>query len=125
MVLRRGTGGYLTNGIVARWQRQGLSVRDPETNDLLTADSLNVVNMLLAENTRELRRDGGDQLRSRRRSFAAENHVASAATAAILFTSLTPATLDWTPAARLPAASGRGHGGDSGRLHRQLTSAAR
>ena len=30
MVLRRGTGGYLTNGIVARWQRQGLSVRDPK-----------------------------------------------------------------------------------------------
>ncbi len=28
LVLRRGTGGYLTNGIVARWQSQGLSVRD-------------------------------------------------------------------------------------------------
>ncbi len=34
MVLRRGTGGYLTNGIVARWQVQGVSVREQETADL-------------------------------------------------------------------------------------------
>src|ERR671918_3050374 len=44
MVLRRGVGGYLTNSVVARWHRQGLSVRDPETNTMLTTDSLNVVN---------------------------------------------------------------------------------
>ena len=55
MVLRRGTGGYLTNGIVARWQRQGLSVRDPETNTMMTTDSLNALEPPAGENAIELR----------------------------------------------------------------------
>ncbi|MEK6597206.1 MAG: hypothetical protein AABY91_02655, partial [Gemmatimonadota bacterium] len=41
MVLRRGTGGYFTNGIVTRWQRQGFTICDSRTNDhLVNADSL-------------------------------------------------------------------------------------
>ena len=81
MVLRRGTGGYLTNGIVARWQSQGLSVRDQETEDLRTADSLNVVNILLAENGANYDADDSGNFGTGG-SFAGENHVESAGTAA-------------------------------------------
>ncbi len=107
IVLRRGTGGYLTNGIVARWQRQGLSVRDGETNTLLTVqDSLNVVNLLLAENA--VNYDAVGSNFGQEAAFATENHVASGSAAAALFTSLTPTSLDWTPAAASPAATGAG-----------------
>ncbi len=108
MVLRRGTGGYLTNGIVARWQRQGVSVRDPETNNMLTTlDSLNVVNLLLAENALNYDADAGTDF-GKAAAFAAANHVAAGGTAASLFASLTPASLDWTPAAGSAAATGAG-----------------
>jgi len=107
MVLRRGTGGYLTNGIVARWQSQGLSVRDPESDALLSADSLNLSNILLAENTANYDEDGGDNF-GVAGAFTASNHVEVAGPAAALFTSLTPASLDWTPPAGSPAAAGGG-----------------
>ena len=107
MVLRRGTGGYLTNGIVARWQRQGLSVRDPETGALITSDSLQLSNILLAENAINYDEDAGTNF-GKAAAFAASNHLVSAGTAASLFTSLTPAALDWTPAAGSAAASGAG-----------------
>ncbi len=105
-VLRRGTGGYLTNGIIARWARQGISVRDPETNTMLTTDSLNVVNLLLAENTTNYDPVGTNF--GQETVFAADNHVQAAGTAAALFTSLTPTSLDWTPAGGSPAAAGAG-----------------
>ena len=107
MVLRRGTGGYLTNGIVARWQRQGLSVRDPESGGLMTSDSLQLANILLAENGINYDDDAGTNF-GKAAAFAASNHVVSAGTAASLFTSLTTASLDWTPAAGSAAASGAG-----------------
>lgn len=107
MVLRRGTAGYLTNGIVARWARQGLTVRDPETNNMLTTlDSLNVSNLLLAENGTNYDAVGTNF--GQATAFAASNHVTAAGTAASLFASLTPASLDWTPAAGSPAAAGAG-----------------
>jgi hypothetical protein len=107
IVLRRGTGGYLTNGIIARWQGQGLSVREAETNDRLTSDSLRVVNMLFAENTANYDEDGGDNF-GFESVFTAANHVQDAGTAAALFTSLTAPGLDWTPPAGSPAESGAG-----------------
>jgi hypothetical protein len=106
IVVRRGTGGYLTNGISARWQRQGLTVRDAVTNDhLVTSDSLNLVNLLLAENATNY--DGGANF-GQAAKFATDNHVATATAAAGLFTSLTTPALDWTPPAATPAASGAG-----------------
>jgi hypothetical protein len=107
MVLRRGTGGYLTNGIVARWQNQGLSVRDAETDALLTADSLNLSNILLAENAANYDDDASGDF-GVAAAFTASNHVEDAGTAAALFTSLTPASLDWTPPGGSPAAAGAG-----------------
>jgi hypothetical protein len=49
-VIRRGSGGTLINGIIARWQGIGLDVRDAQTNTLRTLDSLIVTNVLLTEN---------------------------------------------------------------------------
>jgi hypothetical protein len=105
-VLRRGTGGYLTNGIIARWQRQGISVRDPETATMIANDSLNVVNLLLAENTANYDPIGTNV--GQETVFAADNHVQAAGTAAALFTSLTAPGLDWTPAGGSAAATGAG-----------------
>jgi fibronectin type III domain protein len=107
MVLRRGTGGYLTNGVVAHWQRQGLTVRDAQTNARIASDSLNVVNLLLAENAANYDSDAGADF-GKAATFAADNHVLAAGTAASLFTSLTPGSLDWTPAGGSAAASGAG-----------------
>jgi hypothetical protein len=107
MVLRRGTGGYLTNGIVARWQSQGLSIRDQETEDRRTADSLLVVNILLAENAANYDADGGEDFGTAG-SFAAANHLESAGTTADLITSLTTSSLDWTPLAGSEAETGAG-----------------
>ena len=105
MVIRRGSGGYFTHGIVARWQRQGLSVRDAFTNTQLTTnDSLNIVNMLFAENAANYDADASANF-GKAAAFATENHVTSAATAASLFTSLTATALDWTPAGGSPAAT--------------------
>ena len=33
MMLRRGTGGYYVNGVIARWERAGISLRDQSTID--------------------------------------------------------------------------------------------
>jgi hypothetical protein len=107
MVLRRGTGGYLTNGIVARWQSQGISVRDQETEDLRTADSLNLSNVLFAENGANYDADDSGDF-GLETAFTDANHLISGATAASIFTSLTPGSLDWTPAAGSDAESGAG-----------------
>ena len=31
MMLRRGTGGFYVNGVVSRWSRGAISIRDAET----------------------------------------------------------------------------------------------
>jgi hypothetical protein len=104
-VIRRGTGGYFTNGILARWSRQGLTIRDAVTNSQLTSnDSLNIVNLLLAENGTNYDDDAGSNF-GKAPVFAADNHVVTAATTASLFASLAAPNFDWTPAAGSPAAS--------------------
>jgi hypothetical protein len=49
-VLRRGTGGTLFNGIIARFPGTGLQMRDAWTDSLRLRDSLNITNLILAEN---------------------------------------------------------------------------
>lgn len=109
MVLRRGTGGTYINGIVARWPRRGISVRDSTTFNREAADSLIVSNILLADNA------GGhfdhDSVKTR---LGAAGFEESANTAASLFAAFpatidqntTAASFDWTPAAGSPAATG-------------------
>lgn len=118
MVLRRGTGGYYVNGVVARFPRGGIGMRDLDTYaragslatpDLATTD-LVVRNVVVAETNSIVFETG-----SGRNAFdlAGNSITASAATAASLFTAL-PATgavptttgLDWTPAAGSAIATG-------------------
>jgi hypothetical protein len=49
MVLRRGTGGYYVNGVLARWPRAAISLRDPETQTRFTNGDLMVKNISVIE----------------------------------------------------------------------------
>ncbi|HEY0930428.1 MAG TPA: hypothetical protein VGE27_10965 [Gemmatimonas sp.] len=120
VVLRRGTGGYYINGVIARWPRQAISMRDSTTNNRFLVDSLIFKSNYLAENGSQ---NGGVVFDPTGTNFGQEsaftgrgqtNEVAAAAvTAASLFTSLpagsattTGANFDWTPAASSPIATG-------------------
>ena len=94
MVLRRGTGGYLTHGLVGRWQRQGISIRDAQSGDHLAGDSLRVVNLLLAENAANYDDDAGSNF-AKVASFAGANHVVEAGPITNLLQSLAPGTANF------------------------------
>jgi hypothetical protein len=49
MVLRRGAAGYYVNGIIARWPRAAISLRDAETQSRYTAGDLVLRNILVLE----------------------------------------------------------------------------
>ncbi|WP_353266735.1 hypothetical protein [Gemmatimonas sp.] len=114
-VLRRGTGGYYINGVIARWSRGGISLRDSTSNNRFAVDSLIVRNLYFAENGGT---DGGFDAGAPNfgtaAAFAAKNSnivVGTGVTAASLFTALptTPtnaASLDWSPATGSPIATG-------------------
>jgi hypothetical protein len=95
-VIRRGSAGYFTNGVIARFQRQGLSVRDAQTDDHMTAGDLSIVNILFAENGANYDADAGSNF-GKAAAFTTSNHQEDAGTAASLFTSLATTGLDWTP----------------------------
>jgi len=119
MVLRRGTAGYYVNGVIARFARGGISIRDAETfaragsvaiPDLATAD-LAIRNVVTAEVNAKPFDDAAANFRF---DLAGNAITASTATTASLFTafpsdatsSTTEAAFDWTPAAGSPAATG-------------------
>lgn len=113
MMIRRGTGGVYVNGIVARWGRQGLEVRDTATNNRRLADSLQLRNILFVENGRTL--DPTPTNFTQPANFAdAAFDSTSATSATAVFatlpaagaTGLTAASFDFTPAASSPAATG-------------------
>jgi hypothetical protein len=106
-VLRRGTGGTLDRGIIARWPGIGLNGRDAWTDSLRLRDSLNITNMVLAENA------GGNYDVDPSRFFQEAKFLTSnhrtAPTAAELFVSLNPGSngqgFDWRPPAGAVSAS--------------------
>jgi hypothetical protein len=119
MVLRRGTAGYYVNGIVARWPRAGLSVRDPETYlragsittpDLASAD-LALRNVLLVQNAADFQSGqqppfdlAGNSLRS---DAAIPALGLFSAMPSVIGSTTSAASFDWTPApASLPATGG-------------------
>jgi hypothetical protein len=120
MMLRRGTGGYYVNGIVARWPRFGVSLRDPEsyaragstgTQDLATAD-LALKNVLFVQ-TPAVFETGSNSTTAL--DLAGNSLIQNAAaTTASLFVkfpattsaSTTEADFDWSLASGAPAASG-------------------
>jgi hypothetical protein len=131
MMLRRGVGGYYVNGIVARFSRAGISVRDAATYakagsttipNLATA-TFAVKNVLLVE-TPNVFDPSGSAIASPF-DLAGNGLVSSpATTAASLFTTFpatapdlttTAAAFDWTPSATSAATTG-GMGSFSGNL---------
>jgi hypothetical protein len=121
MMLRRGTGGYYVNGVVARYPRGGVSLRDAETytragstgtQDLANAD-LAIKNVLFTENSAIFQGPNGTNIQNSL-DMTGNALVASTTATAALFTAF-PTTVsattqasafDWTPAASSPIATG-------------------
>lgn len=121
MVLRRGTGGYYINGVVTRWARGAISLRDTTSNNRFQVDSLILRNIYVAEvgslaGGNPFDATGGNNfgqqaaLDARGSSFTVG---AANVTAASLFTALptagtttTGAQFDWSPSGTSPIATG-------------------
>lgn len=115
MMLRRGTGGYYVNGVVARFPRAGVSLRDAETfaragsaavPDAATSD-LVVRNVFFAEIANTVFQAVNATTIQNSFDLAGNSLTNSTVTAASLFTALPApgvlpsglAALDWSPAA--------------------------
>ena len=110
MMLRRGTGGFYVNGVIARWPRAAISLRDNATNDRIAAGDLELKNLLLAEVGPTFQASSGSNVQFTVDEVANAIET-SASTAAELFTAFAPqptsaAQLDWTPGGASPAATG-------------------
>jgi hypothetical protein len=112
MMLRRGTGGYYVNGVVARWPNFGVTLRDPATKDRIDAGDLVLRNLLFADNGATFEPDNPASTTRHYTVDAAANALETVQSgAAALFTALpaTPAgaaSFDWTPSASSPARTG-------------------
>jgi hypothetical protein len=118
LMLRRGTGGYYVNGVIARWPTDGISLRDAAKYDRAgatptpsTTAGLQVRNVVFAEtNGKVFQAPSATQFAL---DLAANDLTLTAATAASLFTAIpavaaTPTSVnefDFTPAASSPIAT--------------------
>ena len=108
MVLRRGTGGYYVNGVIARWPRGAIGLRDAATNTRSTAGELVVNNVLVAADNTALFQGGTGQFTL----DVSANAIAQVTqNSAALFTAApvapaNAAALDFTPPAGAPSATG-------------------
>ncbi len=122
MMLRRGTAGFYVNGVIARFPRAGISVRDAETfaragasasPDLATAD-LAVRNVHLSDVSGAMFQAGGGSTVQNAFDLGANALSTGTTPAASLFTALPavgvaptgPAAFDWTPVAGSAIATG-------------------
>jgi hypothetical protein len=110
MMLRRGTGGYYVNGVVSRWPRAAVSLRDATTDARVQAGDLEVKNVLMTDITTVFQPTNGanTQFELDLEDNALEQ---SAATTASLFTAFptspsAAADFDWTPPGASAAATG-------------------
>lgn len=115
MMLRRGTGGYYVNGVVARWPRAAVSLRDAQTQTRATAGELVLNNILFAQNGPLFQPQASTGTTVQFTVDAAANALEqSTATAASLFAAFpatvgattTAADFDWAPATGSAAAGG-------------------
>ncbi|MDZ7632337.1 MAG: hypothetical protein U5K74_13560 [Gemmatimonadaceae bacterium] len=117
LMLRRGTGGFYVNGIVARFPSAGISFRDTTTFVRQTEGVFSLQNILLAENTNvfdpQVVTNGViSSTRQYTVDTTANNIRTVAGTASSLFTSVTgtlPASgtaFDWAPPTGGAAATG-------------------
>ncbi len=121
MMLRRGTGGYYVNGILARWPRGGVSLRDQESYarggsvpvpDAATSDLI-VKNDFFTENPVVFQAGGGSTIQN---SLDLTGNALTISTAAVttLFTTVpaqgavptSVSSFDWTPTATSAIAAG-------------------
>ncbi len=110
MMLRRGTGGYYVNGVVARWERAAISLRDQPTLDRATAGDLIVNNVHVADVGATFQ-TGGSSVQGTLDTSANSIVAGTETTLGQLFASapVTPtsaAQLDWTPAGSASIATG-------------------
>jgi hypothetical protein len=110
MMLRRGTGGYYVNGVVARWERAAISLRDQATLDRLAPGDMLLNNVYVTQNGPTFQAPSGSTVQGTV-DIAANAIQEGTAAVASLFTSMpTPPTsvtqLDWTPPAASPIATG-------------------
>lgn len=112
--LRRGTGGVWVNGVLARWPEAALSIFDPETNTRLSEDSLNIRNLVLADNARDYDAVGANNRFGQSDKFTNNAMRSTAAAAHTLFVNVPAAAtsiangfaFDWRPAAGSILATG-------------------
>ncbi|MBA3656379.1 MAG: hypothetical protein H0W69_03400 [Gemmatimonadaceae bacterium] len=102
-VIRRGAGATMVNGIIGRWPLFGLSLRDAESNALLSADSVTVRNLIFSDNATNFEPLGtnfGSRLNDPSFSIRTVTGVNA------MFANLATTSLDWTPATGSAAATG-------------------
>lgn len=121
MMLRRGTAGSYVNGIVARWPRAAISLRDQETVNQATAGTLLLSNLYVVQSGAIFQAQSGSTVQGSVDVVANNIEVAAGTTtAASIFTAL-PANpgaagdLDWSLAAGAAPRTG-GTGAFSGAL---------
>lgn len=109
-VIRRGSGGVIVNGIMARWQGIGLDVRDAATNNMRLADSLFISNNMFVANAGGNFDPDGTNF-GQKANFPSNDDLTTDPSS--LFAALpaagtvpTVATLDWTPSASSAARTG-------------------
>lgn len=110
MMLRRGTGGHYVNGVVARWERAGISLRDQTTLNRIQAGLLSVKNLHVSDVGATFQPQTGSTVQGSV-DLEANAIVEGTQTPAQLFASLpinptNVSQLDWTPAASSPIATG-------------------
>jgi hypothetical protein len=113
MMLRRGTGGYYVNGVVARWPRAAVSLRDQPTLDRAAAGELVLRNILFAQNGTLFQAASGTTVQGTvdAAANALEQSTAQAASLfarfpATIAATTTAADFDWAPASGSAAATG-------------------
>jgi len=113
MMIRRGTGGYYVNGVVARWGLAAISITDQTTKNRFDAGDLQFKNLHLVGNGPTFQATSGTTIRFPIDDLAGNAiDVAGSGTAATLFTTFPaaaptgPASFDWTPATGTAIATG-------------------
>jgi len=112
MMLRRGTAGVYVNIVLSRWGRAAISLRDQTTLDQIAAGRLDLQNILITEAPTVFQAASGTTVQGTIDVAANGLDHQAAATATSLFLNVPDAepaanaTLDFTPAAGSPAASG-------------------
>jgi hypothetical protein len=110
MMLRRGVGGFYVNGVLARWERAAMSLRDQSTLDRLNPGDLSLRNIYLTQTGPTFEAAAGSTVQGTVDLTAAAIQVATATAQSLVMSLPTPPTnvsqLDWTPPAASPIATG-------------------